>query len=78
MKSGILVGKLADKVSEIFKTKRYYINCLDNYINTELAKKSNVNEDMSSIAQTVQSNVSSDKSEGVSFGQVMNNCINYN
>lgn len=76
MKQGNLFSKFADKVSEIFKTKRYYINCLDNYINTELAK-SNANEDMSSMAQTVQNNTFTSKSEGISFGQAMNNCINY-
>ena len=73
MKPGNLFSNLRDKFDEKFKTQRYKNKLLYSFLMSNCA-----NEEMSSIAQTVQSNVSSDKSEGVSFGQVMNNCINYN
>ena len=73
MKQGNLFSELRDKFDEKFKTKRYKNKLLLNFL---MSNCINDNE-VSSIAQTVQSNVCSDKSEGVSFGQAMNNCINY-
>ena len=72
MKSGNLFSQLRDKFDEKFKTKRYKNKLLCNFLMSNC-----VNEDMSSMAHTVQNNTTTSKSEGISFGQAMNNCINY-
>lgn len=72
MKQGNLFSELRDKFDEKFKTKRYKNKLLYSFLMSNCA-----NEGLSSMAQTVQNNTTTEPEGGISFGQAMNNCINY-